>query len=141
MSNSISRRQFLKTAIAAGAGLTLAQYLPALAQEDLAGSINYIHHFTSETEFKGMERVLALFAERYPNLEVIQENIPNADYMAKFTASVVSRRISGLEDELGVSLFERRSSGVRSPSASPSQRCASPRYPAVGLSSGRRPLQ
>jgi multiple sugar transport system substrate-binding protein len=87
---SISRRQFLKTALAGGAGLTLAQYLPALAQDDLAGTINYIHHFTSETEFIGMERVLALFAQQYPNLEVVQENIPNADFMAKFTAAVVA---------------------------------------------------
>lgn len=90
MANSMSRRRFLKTALAAGAGLTLAQYLPALAQDDLAGTINYIHHFTSETEFKGMERVLALFAEQHPGVEVLQENIPNADFMAKFTAAVVA---------------------------------------------------
>lgn len=90
MATSMSRRHFLKTALVAGAGLTLAQYLPALAQSDLTGTINYIHHFTSETEFKGMERVLALFAEKYPGVEVIQENIPNADFMAKFTAAVVA---------------------------------------------------
>ena len=36
---------------------------------------------------------------------------------AKISPSVVSRRIRGLEDELGVSLFERRPSGIRTTAA------------------------
>ncbi|MDX2148178.1 MAG: LysR substrate-binding domain-containing protein [Planctomycetota bacterium] len=46
-----------------------------------------------------------------------QGSIRLAARTAKLTASVVSRRISGLEDELGVSLFERRPSGVRTTAA------------------------
>lgn len=86
----MSRRQFLRTAGLGAAGLSLAGYLPALAQSDLQASINYWHHFTSETEFIGMERVMAMFAEKYPGITVTQENIPNADFMAKFTAGVLA---------------------------------------------------
>jgi multiple sugar transport system substrate-binding protein len=86
----MSRREFLRAAGVGAAGLALAQYLPLLAQSDVSGDINYWHHFTSETEFLGMERVMALFAEKYPNVAVTQENIPNADFMAKFTAGVLA---------------------------------------------------
>ncbi|MAS35771.1 MAG: sugar ABC transporter substrate-binding protein [Anaerolineaceae bacterium] len=90
MSKQMSRRNFLRAAGMGTAGLALANYLPALAQDDLQATINYWHHFTSETEFLGMERVMALFAEKYPGVEVIQENIPNADFMAKFTSGVLA---------------------------------------------------
>ncbi|MBZ0301639.1 MAG: substrate-binding domain-containing protein [Anaerolineae bacterium] len=86
----MSRRNFLKASGLGAAGLTLANYLPALAQSDLQATINYWHHFTSETEFKGMERVMAMFAEKYPGISVVQENIPNADFMAKFTSGVLA---------------------------------------------------
>jgi multiple sugar transport system substrate-binding protein len=86
----MSRRQFLKAAGLGAAGLTLANAFPLLAQSDLQATINYWHHFTSETEFKGMERVMAMFAEKYPGVTVIQENIPNADFMAKFTSGVLA---------------------------------------------------
>lgn len=86
-----SRRDFLRAAGIGTAGLALSQGLPSFAQnEDVSGDINYWHHFTSETEFVGMERVMALFAEAYPNVNVTQENIPNADFMAKFTAGVLA---------------------------------------------------
>jgi multiple sugar transport system substrate-binding protein len=99
----MNRRDFLKTAGLASATLALAACAPvgapvapattagegaAAAEPVLAGTVNYWHHFTSETEFIGMERVIALFNEKYPDIEVIQENIPNADFMAKFTAAV-----------------------------------------------------
>jgi multiple sugar transport system substrate-binding protein len=83
-----SRRDFLKAAALGGTGVAMARFLPLAAAQELSGSVNYWHHFTSETEFQGMERVIALFRERYPNLELIQENIPNADFMAKFTQAV-----------------------------------------------------
>lgn len=83
----MSRRDFMKAAGLGAASLSLANYLPALAQ---SGEINYWHHFTSETEFIGMERVMSLFGEKYPDVSVIQENIPNADFMAKFTAGVLA---------------------------------------------------
>ena len=44
-------------------------------------AINYWHHFTSTTEFKGLERVMALFKKAYPDIAVTQENIPNPEYM------------------------------------------------------------
>lgn len=86
----LSRRDFLRAAGLGAAGLTLGQYLPALAQSDIQANINYWHHFTSETEFRGMERVIAMFAEKYPGITVTQENIPNADFMAKFTSGVLA---------------------------------------------------
>ena len=61
--------------------------MPRIAQK---ASINYWHHFTSTTEFKGLERVMALFKQRYPDIAVTQENIPNPEYMSKMTAAVVA---------------------------------------------------
>jgi multiple sugar transport system substrate-binding protein len=55
-----------------------------------ATKINYWHHFTSDTEFRGLERVMALFKQRYPNIDLTQENIPNPEWMSKVTAAVVS---------------------------------------------------
>src|SRR5690606_17943110 len=88
--NGISRRDFLKAAGLGTAGLTLANYLPALAQSDLQATINYWHHFTGETEVQGMGRDLEQFAAKSPGITVIQENIPNADFMAKFTSGVLA---------------------------------------------------
>ncbi|MFO1149569.1 MAG: sugar ABC transporter substrate-binding protein [Alsobacter sp.] len=71
------------------AALPLAGLGPraALAQK---ASLNYWHHFTSTTEFKGLEKVLALFKQKYPDIAVTQENIPNPEYMSKMTAAVVA---------------------------------------------------
>jgi len=89
LKNKISRRQFLQLSALASAGLTIGSRLsPALAQE-LSGTINYIHHFTSESEFIGMESVIASFQAANPGVEIVQENIPNADFMSKFTAFVI----------------------------------------------------
>ena len=54
------------------------------------GAINYWHHFTSTTEFKGLERVMAQFKRKYPGISVTQENIPNPEYMSKMTTAVVA---------------------------------------------------
>jgi multiple sugar transport system substrate-binding protein len=80
----MDRRGLLWTA----ASLPLVTLLPrgALA----ATTINYWHHFTSATEFEGLERIVALFREQHPDIEVIQENIPNPEWMSKVTAAVVS---------------------------------------------------
>lgn len=67
----------------------LAGLLPGIARAQEI-DINYWHHFTSSTEFAGLERVLALFAQADPGIKVIQENIPNPEYMAKVTAAVVA---------------------------------------------------
>jgi multiple sugar transport system substrate-binding protein len=88
--NSYTRRAFLKSAAVSGAALALAKYMPAFAQENIAGEINYWHCFTSDQEFQGLEAVMALFGKKYPDVTLIQENIPNTDYMAKFTAAVAA---------------------------------------------------
>lgn len=82
---NLSRRSLLATAAAAPMAALLPHF--ARAQE---GAVNYWHHMTSETEFKGLERVMALFQERYPGVTVTQENIPNPEYMSKVTAAVMS---------------------------------------------------
>jgi multiple sugar transport system substrate-binding protein len=89
-STRISRRSFLKAAAASSAALAFPQSLSTLLQNKLASTINYWHHFTSPSEFDGLEQVMALFAKEYPDIKLIQENIPNADYMAKFTAAVAA---------------------------------------------------
>jgi multiple sugar transport system substrate-binding protein len=84
----LSRRDFLKSAAVGSAGLAMSRFLPFVGAQELSGTVDYIHHFTSETEFQGMERVIALFEEQYPGVTIAQENIPNADFMAAFTRSV-----------------------------------------------------
>jgi multiple sugar transport system substrate-binding protein len=90
--SGFSRRDFLKTFGAGGAGLMLAQagWLRLAAQAAVSGNVNYWHHFTSESEFRGLEQVMALFSERFPDVRLVQENIPNADFMARFTAGVLA---------------------------------------------------
>jgi multiple sugar transport system substrate-binding protein len=80
----LDRRRLLATA----AAMPLAAGLPRLAHA--ATDINYWHHFTSDTEFRGLERVMALFKQRYPDVALTQENIPNAEWMSKVTAASVS---------------------------------------------------
>jgi multiple sugar transport system substrate-binding protein len=81
----INRREALAGLAAAPA----AALLPRAASAQ-SGAINYWHHFTSTTEFKGLERVMALFKQKYPGVAVTQENIPNPEYMSKMTAAVVA---------------------------------------------------
>ncbi|MDQ6601528.1 MAG: sugar ABC transporter substrate-binding protein [Chloroflexota bacterium] len=57
------------------------------------GAINYWHHFTSDTEMKGLERITTTFKTQYPGVTVTQENIPNASYMQKFTAAVQAKSL------------------------------------------------
>lgn len=59
------------------------------AQDAPSGTVTWWHHFTSDSEMAGLERVMAAFAEAYPDIELVAENIPNADFMAKFTTAVI----------------------------------------------------
>src|SRR5262245_61704712 len=81
----LDRRSLMQAAAAA----PLAALLPRMAQAQ-QGAINYWHHFTSDTEFRGLERVMALFQQRYPGIRLTQENIPNPEYMSKVTTAVVA---------------------------------------------------
>ena len=68
--------------------------MPALAASSTGAraqkaAINYWHHFTSTTEFKGLERVMALFKQKYPDIAVTQD-IPNPEYMSRMTAAVLA---------------------------------------------------
>ena len=76
--------RFLRYASAlALAGLVLT--VPVVAQDAApSGEVHYIHHFTSETEFQGLERVMALFQEHGFDLATIpyalqfnKRDIPN----------------------------------------------------------------
>ncbi|MGH2558696.1 MAG: ABC transporter substrate-binding protein [Thermomicrobiales bacterium] len=85
----LHRRDLLRLATVTGLGgaLTLRGLGRAVAQDAPAGEVTYWHHFTSETEMVGMDRVLELFKTANPGVEVVPETIPNADYMAKFTSA------------------------------------------------------
>lgn len=89
----VSRRELVRLSALTGAALTAGTPRFALAQDGSAVQVTYWHHFTSETEMTGMERVLESFADTHPNIEVLPENIPNADYMAKFTSAAVSNSL------------------------------------------------
>jgi multiple sugar transport system substrate-binding protein len=83
---SFGRRPFLLGSAAATAAGGLA--LPRVASA--ATNITYWHHFTSQSEFAGLRDIMNLFGKADPTISVTQENIPNPDFMAKFTAAVVS---------------------------------------------------
>ncbi len=86
MAGAIDRR----TVLGAGAAAALAAGLPWPAQAAGSGKVVYWHHFTSQEEFAGLQKVMALFKQANPTIDLRQENIPNPDYMAKFTAAVVA---------------------------------------------------
>ena len=88
MANSFDRRTVLKMGGAAAAALALPK--PAFADTT---SINYWHHFTSQSEFAGLAAVMKQFAAANPDIKVTQENIPNPEYMAKVTAAVVAKSV------------------------------------------------
>ncbi len=80
-----------RTLIAGTAGSALSAALAghARAAGD-TGKLVYWHHFTSQEEFSGLSKVMALFKQRYPDISLQQENIPNPEYMTKFTAAVLA---------------------------------------------------
>ena len=80
---SLNRRQIIQ-----GAGL--AALLAAGGQGSAAERLTYWHCFTSQSEFAGLKDILALFGKAAPDVSVVQENIPNPSFMAKFTSAVVS---------------------------------------------------
>lgn len=81
----LSRRSTLQL----GGGFLAAALLPrsAFAQST---SISYWHTFTSQSEFAGLDDILALFAKAHPDITVAPEAIPNPEFMAKTTAATVA---------------------------------------------------
>jgi multiple sugar transport system substrate-binding protein len=81
----LSRRSTLQL----GGGFLAAALLPrsAFAQST---SISYWHTFTSQSEFSGLDDILALFAKAHPDITVAPEAIPNPEFMAKTTAATVA---------------------------------------------------
>jgi multiple sugar transport system substrate-binding protein len=62
---------------------------PAAANPNaLTGTVTYWHTFTSQSEMDGLAKVTKAFKEKYPNVTVNSENVPNSDFMAKFTLAV-----------------------------------------------------
>jgi multiple sugar transport system substrate-binding protein len=104
------RREFLTTSALTGTGLLLAACAPqavappgvsssnaatpasapasAAKPATLAGTVTYWHTFTSQSEMSGLDKVTKAFAQKYPSVTVNSENVPNADFMAKFTLAV-----------------------------------------------------
>jgi multiple sugar transport system substrate-binding protein len=88
MMDKLNRRTVLKI----GGGAALAAALPRPAFADTT-NINYWHHFTSQSEFAGLDAVMKAFAAKYPDIHVTQENIPNPEFMSKVTAAVVAKSV------------------------------------------------
>src|SRR5919108_77529 len=103
------RRDFLKSSLVSGTGLLVAACAPqavappgvtsatappagaptsAAKPNSLSGTVTYWHTFTSQSEMDGLARVTKAFKEKYPNVTVNSENVPNSDFMAKFTLAV-----------------------------------------------------
>lgn len=85
----LNRRTLLGASMGAAAFAGLGR-IPALAQDAaIEGEISYWHHFTSDSEMKGLEDITNVFEDKYPGTDVVSENIPNADYMTQFTTAAV----------------------------------------------------
>src|SRR6266566_9466111 len=106
------RRDFLKTSVLTGSGLLVAACAPqsvappgvsssggsaattkpvavaTIAPANLTGTVSYWHTFTSQSEMDGLDKVTKAFNAKYPKVVVNSENVPNADFMAKFTLAV-----------------------------------------------------
>lgn len=86
MNMMIGRRRLLQL----GGALLAASAMTPLRAFAQSASINYWHTFTSQSEFAGLEAVMAAFAQSHPDISVTQENIPNPEFMAKITAAVIA---------------------------------------------------
>ena len=86
MKAELSRRQMLAAGGAVGAAGLLGGTLPAWAATD----VTYWHHFTSQSEFAGLAGIMEDFHAANPEINILQENIPNAEYMAMFTSAVIA---------------------------------------------------
>jgi multiple sugar transport system substrate-binding protein len=86
MGANSSRRQVLVGAALAAAGLLGAR---GTARADTR--LTYWHPLTSQSEFAGLERIIEMFQKADAGMTVVQENIPNSEFMAKVTSAVLTQ--------------------------------------------------
>ncbi|MBV9170522.1 MAG: sugar ABC transporter substrate-binding protein [Chloroflexi bacterium] len=103
----MQRREFLKISVATGGSLLavacsgasvappgvpaatsapVAQ--PTTPPANLNATLGYWHTFTSQSEMSGLDTVTKMFNQKYPGITVNSEDVPNSDFMAKFTLAV-----------------------------------------------------
>ena len=75
-------------ASSSGAPTAASAPAPTIAPAALTGTVSYWHTFTSQSEMDGLDKVTKAFNQKYPKVVVNSENVPNADFMAKFTLAV-----------------------------------------------------
>ncbi|MGV0912204.1 extracellular solute-binding protein [Martelella sp. FOR1707] len=85
MALELKRRKFLEMT---GALVGTTALAPRFAAAQTA-AISYWHHFASQTEIAGLDKVLALYKEQGGG-PVRPESIPNVEYMAKMTTAVIA---------------------------------------------------
>jgi multiple sugar transport system substrate-binding protein len=79
-----------RTALKLGGGLLASSALMPFHAYAQSISLAYWHTFTSQSEFAGLDDILALFAKDHADISIAPEAIPNPEFMAKITAAVVS---------------------------------------------------
>ena len=90
----LNRREFLQALMVVGASTGAAttdvtNVTAAQGAPEPSGQVIYWHHFASDIVLSGFEQALSTFHEQYPDIEVVPEGIPNADFMAKFTSAAL----------------------------------------------------
>ncbi len=80
---TMNKREFLAGAAALGL-LTQARGAQA------ATAVNYWHHFASQSEMAGLQKIMALFMAAQRDVTVTQEGIPQSEYMAKMSSAVLA---------------------------------------------------
>lgn len=83
----MNRRDFLKSSTLLGLWLGGGHALASPLQQ--AATVEYWHNFIAEFVFAGFEKVHASFEEANPDITISPLTVPNADFMTKFTTSVV----------------------------------------------------
>ena len=82
----LSRRQILAASGALGTLGLVGKTHTAFASTD----VTYWHHSISQAELAGLARVMENFHATNPEINISQETIPNADFMAMFTSAVIA---------------------------------------------------
>lgn len=92
----LKKREFLAGSLA----LALAG---RVGPSHAAQAINYWHHFASQSEMAGLLKIIELFTAAKGGASVIQESIPNSEYMAKVSSAV----LAGGGPDTGMVIAER----------------------------------